>query len=247
MKKRILVLGGTGDSARLIPELAALPNVETIASLAGRTPKPNVPSVGQVRRGGFGGVDGLVQYLKAEKIDLLIDMTHPFAAQITRNASIAAQQVGIPRLVFCRPAWEQVAGDRWVSAADLNAAAALFPVMSDRVFLMIGRQELGAFARVVDCWFLMRMITPPDLDELPKGEVLLDQGPFDLVKETQLLMDYRIGAIVSKNSGGNAAYAKIIAARNLSIPVVMIPRPLLPEGKVVSEVSEVVAWVLRQL
>jgi precorrin-6A/cobalt-precorrin-6A reductase len=247
MKKRILVLGGTGDSARLIPELAALTNVETIASLAGRTPKPNVPSVGQVRRGGFGGVEGLVQYLNAEKIDLLIDMTHPFAAQITSNASIAAQQANIPRLVFCRPAWEQVEGDRWVSATDLNAAAALFPAMSDRVFLTIGRQELGAFARVVNCWFLMRMITPPDLDRLPVGEVLLDQGPFDLVKETQLLMDYGIGAIVSKNSGGNAAYAKIVAARNLSIPVVMIPRPLLPEGEVVSEVSAVVAWVLRQL
>jgi precorrin-6A/cobalt-precorrin-6A reductase len=246
-KTRILVLGGTGDSARLILLLAAMPNVETIASLAGRTPKPNVPSVGQVRMGGFGGVEGLVQYLKTEKIDLLIDMTHPFAAQITSNAAIAAQRASIPRLVFCRPAWDKVAGDRWVSATDLNAAAALFPEMSDRVFLTIGRQELGAFAQVVDCWFLMRMITPPDLDRLPVGEVLLDQGPFDLVKETQLLMDYGIGAIVSKNSGGNAAYAKIIAARNLKIPVVMIPRPLLPEGEVVSEVSAVVAWVLRHL
>ncbi len=247
MKTRILILGGTGDSARLIPQLSALPNVETIASLAGRTPKPNIPSVGQVRMGGFGGVEGLVNYLKTEKIDLLIDMSHPFAAQITRNASIAAQEAGIPRLLFCRPAWEQVEGDRWIMAADLDAAAALFPGLADRVFLTIGRQELGAFARVADCWFLMRMITPPDLAELPTGDVLLDQGPFDLVKETKILQDYAIGAIVSKNSGGNAAYAKIIAARTLGIPIVMIPRPLLPESEVVSEISAVVQWVQRQL
>ena len=103
---RILVLGGTGDSARLIPQLAALPNVELIASLAGRTPKPNIPQVCQVRMGGFGGVDGLVNYLKTEKIGLLLDMTHPFAAQISHNAAIAAESVGIPRLLFCRPAWE---------------------------------------------------------------------------------------------------------------------------------------------
>ncbi len=247
LKTRILVLGGTGDSARLIPQLAALPNVETIASLAGRTPKPNIPSMGQVRMGGFGGIEGLVQYLKTEKIDLLIDMTHPFAAQITRNAAIAAGQVEIPHLLFCRPAWEQVAGDRWIEAVDLAAAAVLFPGMADRVFLTIGRQELGAFADVSDCWFLMRMITPPDLDRIPNGELLLDQGPFDLEKETQILIDYNIGAIVSKNSGGNAAYAKIVAARNLEIPVVMIPRPLLPKGEVVSEISGVMQWVMRQL
>ncbi len=246
MRKRILILGGTGDSARLIPQLAALPNVETIASLAGRTPKPNIPAVGQVRMGGFGGIEGLVNYLKTESIDLLIDMTHPFAAQITQNAAIAAQKVGVPRLVFCRPAWEQEVGDRWIIAPDLDAAAALFPAMADRVFLTIGRQELGAFATVRDCWFLMRMITPPDLAEPPPGEILLDQGPFDLVKETKILRDYGIGAIVSKNSGGNAAYAKIIAARDLGIPVVMIPRPLLPEGAVVSETSAVVEWVRGQ-
>ena len=160
---RILILGGTGDSARLIPQLAALPNVELIASLAGRTPKPNIPNVGQVRMGGFGGVDGLVNYLKTEKIDLLLDMTHPFAAQITHNAAIAAQWVGIPRLVFCRPAWEKEVGDRWITAVDHTAAATLIPEIADRVFLTIGRQELSAFATVVNCWFLMRMITLPSI------------------------------------------------------------------------------------
>ena len=248
---RILILGGTGDSARLIPQLAALANVELIASLAGRTPKPNIPNVGQVgqvRMGGFGGVDGLVNYLKTEKIDLLLDMTHPFAAQITHNASIAAQCVGIPRLVFCRPAWEKEAGDRWITAVDHMAAAKLIPEIADRVFLTIGRQELSAFATIMNCWFLMRMITLPSSTILrPPGEILLDQGPFDLEKETQLLIQYNIGAIVSKNSGGSAAQAKIIAARNLGLPIIMIPRPELPDGDVVSDLQAIVPWVECQI
>jgi precorrin-6A/cobalt-precorrin-6A reductase len=245
---RILILGGTGDSARLIPQLAALPNVELIASLAGRTPKPNIPNVGQVRMGGFGGIDGLVNYLKTEKIDLLLDMTHPFAAQITRNAAIAAQCVGIPRLVFCRPAWEKEAGDRWITAMDHTAAAKLIPEIADRVFLTIGRQELSAFATVVNCWFLMRMITLPSSTILrPPGEILLDQGPFDLEKETELLIQYNIGAIVSKNSGGSAAQAKIVAARHLGLPIIMIPRPELPDGEVVSDLQAIVPWVECQI
>lgn len=244
-KTRILILGGTGDSARLIPQLAALPQVEPIASLAGRTPKPNIPTIAQVRMGGFGGVEGLVNYLKTERIDLLLDMTHPFAAQITYHAALAAHAVDIPRLVFSRPAWEQHPDDRWVFAQDLATAALLFPQMADRVFLTIGRQELSAFAKVRDCWFLMRMITPPAMDQpLPRGQILLDQGPFDVEKEIQLLQSYNIRAIVSKNSGGNAAYAKMIAARHLGIPVVMIPRPPLPPGEIVQDLEAVMSWVM---
>ena len=245
---RILVLGGTGDSARLIPQLAALPNVELIASLAGRTPKPNIPQVCQVRMGGFGGVDGLVNYLKTEKIGLLLDMTHPFAAQISHNAAIAAESVGIPRLLFCRPAWGEEEGDRWITAMDHQAAASLIPGIADRIFLTIGRQELSAFATVMNCWFLMRMITLPSNTTLrPPGEILLDQGPFDLDKEMQLLIHYNIGAIVSKNSGGTAAQAKIIAARHLGLPIIMIPRPKLPDGEVVSNLEAIVPWVQYQI
>ncbi len=245
---RILILGGTGDSARLIPQLVVLPNVEPIASLAGRTPTPNITKVCQTRMGGFGGVDGLVNYLKTEKIDLLLDITHPFAAQISHNAAIAAQRVGIPRLLFCRPAWEKEEGDRWITAVDNNAAARLIPEIADRVFLTIGRQELGAFAEVKDCWFLMRMITPPSITmSRPPGELLLDQGPFNLENETKLLIHHRIGAIVSKNSGGSAAQAKIVAARHLGLPIIMIPRPELPDGEVISDLQAVIPWMQRQL
>jgi precorrin-6A/cobalt-precorrin-6A reductase len=244
--KRVLILGGTGDAAQVINQLADLPQVETIASLAGRTPKPNIPRVGQVRQGGFGGVTGLVAFLRTENIDLLVDATHPFAAQISRNAAAAALTVGIPCVLLDRPGWEQQVGDRWLEVADHQAAAAILPGLADRVFLTIGRQELAAFADLMQLWCLMRMITPPDLP-IPPGEVLLQQGPFSVADEIALMREYRVDAIVSKNSGGAATYAKIIAARELGLPVVMIPRPVLPPGDVVSDVAGVVAWVQRQL
>jgi precorrin-6A/cobalt-precorrin-6A reductase len=243
---RVLILGGTGDAAQAIGQIAALPQVETIASLAGRTPKPNIPSIGTVRMGGFGGVAGLVAFLRDEKIDLLVDATHPFAAQISANAAQAAATVGIPRVLLNRPGWEPVVGDRWIEVADHTAAATILPGLAERIFLTIGRQELAAFADLTQRWFLMRMITPPDVP-IPPGEVILQQGPFSVAAEIALMQQYRVGAIVSKNSGGAATYAKIIAARELGLPVVMIPRPALPEGDVVSDVAAVVAWVQRQL
>jgi precorrin-6A/cobalt-precorrin-6A reductase len=245
---RILILGGTGDSAKLIPQLAALHNVETIASLAGRTPKPNVPIVGRVRLGGFGGVAGLAQYLQDEQVDMLVDMTHPFAVQIKHNAATAAAKVGIPRVLFSRPAWEKHPDDHWIEAKDLEAAAAVLPSVADRVFLTIGRQELSAFSQLRSHWFLMRMITQPEPTlRLPPGEILFDQGPFDVLNETELLKKYNIGAIVSKNSGGNAAYAKVIAAREMGMPIVMIPRPPLPEGDVVPDLERAVDWVKAKM
>ena len=245
---RILILGGTGDSAKLIPQLAALPNVETIASLAGRTPKPNVPIVGRVRLGGFGGVAGLAQYMKDEQVDLLVDVTHPFAVQIKLNAAMAASNVGVPRVLFSRSPWVRHPDDYWIEAGTLEEAADKLPEIADRVFLTIGRQELSVFSKLRSHWFLMRMITQPEPTlRLPPGEILLDQGPFDVAHEKELLAHYRIGAIVSKNSGGNAAYAKIIAAREMGMPVVMIPRPPLPEGDVVADLDGAVAWVKQHM
>ncbi len=246
MTTRILILGGTGDAAQVIQQLANLAQVETIAALAGRTPKPNIPSVGTVRMGGFGGVTGLVDFLQAETIDLLVDATHPFAAQISANAAQAAAIVGIPRVLLNRPGWAREVDDRWIEVADHAAAAAILPGLAERIFLTIGRQELAAFADLTQLWFLMRMITPPD-GPIPPGEVILQQGPFAVADEIALIREYRVGAIVSKNSGGAATYAKIIAARELGLPVVMIPRPVLPDGDLVSDVAAAVAWVMWQL
>lgn len=225
--------------------LAERPDWEVMASLAGRTQQPSLPAV-QTRVGGFGGAAGLATYLQENSIDVLIDATHPFAAQISWNAAIAANTAQIPRLMLLRPAWEKVSGDRWLEVDSHAAAAAGLPGLAERIFLTIGRQELGAFAHLRDLWFLMRSIDPPP-PELPQppGKLLCDRGPFLLENERSLLVQYRIGAIVSKNSGGEATYAKIIAARELGLPVVMVQRPLMPTGEKVSTVQAVMEWLDR--
>ncbi|MBD2364721.1 cobalt-precorrin-6A reductase [Anabaena minutissima FACHB-250] len=244
---RVLILGGTGDAAELTARVANIPGIEAIASLAGRTREPSVPE-GNVRIGGFGGVSGLANYLCQMQVDLLIDATHPFASQISWNAAAAANQVNIPRLMLIRPPWEKVVGYRWVEVDNHQAAAKVLEKQAKRVFLTVGRQELGAFAHLKNIWFLMRMIDPPGADALvPSGVILCDRGPFALENERQILIQHNIDTIVSKNSGGNATYAKIVAARELGIQVVMINRPPLPPGEQVADVDGAVTWLLDQI
>ncbi|MGB3652595.1 MAG: cobalt-precorrin-6A reductase [Rivularia sp. (in: cyanobacteria)] len=237
---KILILGGTQEAAELALKAANLPHIEVKLSFAGRTSQVASKNY---RIGGFGGVAGLTQYLEVEKIDLLIDATHPFAAKISQNAAIAAEKVGLPRLMLVRSAWESVTGDRWIEVENIQAAAAILPGLAKRVFLTIGRQELTAFA-LVNVWFLMRAIEKPSPDiVLPKGLLLLDRGPFDKDLEKQLLHKYNIDTVVSKNSGGDATYAKIIAARELGIKVVMVKRAMLPQGELVEDVESALEWV----
>jgi precorrin-6A/cobalt-precorrin-6A reductase len=240
---RVLILGGTGEAAALAARVATIPGIEAIASLAGRTREPSVPS-GNVRIGGFGGVAGLVVYLRQMQIDVLIDATHPFANQISFNAAAAANEVRIPRLMVIRPPWEKIEGDRWIEVESNTAAAAVLENQAKRVFLTVGRQELATFAHLKDIWFLMRMIDPPGEDALvPPGVILCDRGPFALDKEREILLKYNIDAIVSKNSGGDATYAKIIAARELGVQVVMVNRPAVPAGEQVTDIDSAVTWL----
>ncbi|OCQ96954.1 cobalt-precorrin-6A reductase [Nostoc sp. MBR 210] len=244
---RVLILGGTTEAAELGARVATMDGIEAIASLAGRTREPSLPS-GNVRIGGFGGVDGLVEYLHQMKVDVLIDATHPFANQISYNAAAAANEVGIPRLMLIRPAWEKTTGDRWIEVDSNAAAADILPNQAKRVFLTVGRQELSTFAHLQDIWFLMRMIDPPGKDALvPPGIILCDRGPFILENERKILVQHNIDTIVSKNSGGDATYAKIIAARELGVQVVMVKRPSVPVGEQVADVDGAVAWLLNQL
>ena len=245
--KRLLILGGTGDGVELASQATKIPGVEVISSLAGRTITPK-SLVGAVRIGGFGGEAGLVEYLQTEQIDLLIDATHPFAAQISGNAAGAARQVGIPWLMLIRPGWERLPQDDWIEVGRIEAAVTAIPASAKRIFLTIGRQQVALFAGLTNKWCLIRSIDPPDSSILlPPGEVLLDRGPFSLEQELQLLRDYRIEAIVSKNSGGDATYAKIIAARELGIPVIMVQRPIVPEGDVVTSVSGAIEWLIETI
>ena len=245
--KRVLILGGTGDAAQLVAQASALPGIEVITSLAGRVRQPVTPA-GRVRIGGFGGAEGLINYIGDQHIDLLVDATHPFAAQMSHHAATAALACGLPHLMLVRPAWAPVAGDRWLAVESIAAAVEILPEVARRVFLTIGRQELAAFAPLQELWFLMRMIDPPVPDTpVPPGTLVLARGPFALEDERQLLRTYAIEAIVSKNSGGDATYAKITAARELSLPVVMIERPPLPEGERVADVEQALVWLAGHL
>ncbi|MEG5234427.1 cobalt-precorrin-6A reductase [Microcoleus sp. AT9b-C3] len=255
MKKRLLILGGTGDAAELAVRASQIAEIEVVSSLAGRTQQPFTPKTGSVRIGGFGGAAGLAAFLLDRAalgvdrpIDFLIDATHPFAAQISANAAVAAAECNVPYLMLVRPAWERVEGDRWIDVAGHSEAARALLGQSQRVFLTIGRQELAAFAGLDAIWFLMRAIDPPALNSpIPNGKLLLARGPFSLEEERQLLLEYEIDTIVSKNSGGGATYAKIVAARELGIPVVMVQRPRIADVEQVADVEGAIAWLVKQL
>jgi precorrin-6A/cobalt-precorrin-6A reductase len=216
---RVLILGGTSEARALA---GRLPGGTVISSLAGRTSTPLLPP-GAVRIGGFGGVDGLAAYLRASDIDVLVDATHPFAARISANAAAATARTGVPLLVLRRPGWVEGPGDDWRRVPDLAAAAAQLPQLGHRVFLTTGRQGLAAFADRDDCWFLARSVEPPAPPMPRRMTTLLDRGPFTLDGERHLLREHRIDVLVSKDSGGSAA--KLTAARERSIPVLLIDRP----------------------
>jgi precorrin-6A/cobalt-precorrin-6A reductase len=222
---RALLLGGTSEAWELAASLAARPDVITISSLAGRVQQPRVPQ-GIVRIGGFGGVKGLIGFLQTEQIGAVIDATHPFAVRISRNAEDACRELGLPLFALGRKEWSSSEKDDWHEVADCYDAAELVDRTAGRVFLSIGRQELEAFAGCRRASFLIRAIEKPEAPLPVNHTLLLERGPFDLDHELNLLRKYSIERVVSKNSGGSGTYAKIVAARMLKIPVVMIRRPV---------------------
>jgi precorrin-6A/cobalt-precorrin-6A reductase len=241
----VLILGGTAEAAELAAYLVRLPALAVISSLAGRTTAPKLPP-GEVRIGGFGGVDGLAAYLQSAAIDLVVDATHPFAENISRNAASAVQITGIPLLVLRRAPWPRVAGDVWHEVHDVHQAVEFIGTQTRRVLLAIGRQQAAQFAACLNAWFLIRCIDSPGGPLPVRHEVLLERGPFDLKHERDIFRAHSIDLIVSKNSGGAAAYAKIEAARELSVPVLMIGRPELPHSLRVETVLEALRWIERR-
>ena len=221
---RVLLLGGTGEAAAIAARLSGRPDLTIISSLAGRVIQPTLP-VGEVRIGGFGGVDGLLEFLSIQRIDAIIDATHPYAARMSRHAQIACERAGLPLIAFVRPEWTPQAGERWLAVPDFAAAALLVDLEQNRILLAIGRQELAAFSACSHAFFLVRSIERPDVPLPPRSELLLSRGPFLLEQERALLRDHAITHVVSKNSGGLATYAKIEAARSLGVSIVIIERP----------------------
>ena len=236
---RILLLGGTGEAAELAAQLASRNDLEFISSFAGRVSCPKYP-IGAVRVGGFGGIEGLISYLIMESISVVVDATHPFSVGISRNSEVACARLGLPLIALVRPAWQKQKNDLWHEVITYADAAEFVNRKKGRVFLSIGRQEVGSFAACNDAWFLIRAIEAPT-GQLPQHhEILLQRGPFDLKEESQLLRDYSIDHIVSKNSGGSGTYTKIEAARLLGIPVVMVQRPTKHTASAVETVDQVV-------
>jgi precorrin-6A/cobalt-precorrin-6A reductase len=236
---RVLILGGTAEALRLAEACAQRPKLSVTTSLAGRTRAPATPP-GELRVGGFGGVDGLARYLRAHAIERLVDATHPFAAQIGRNALEACRATGVPRIRLLRPPWQRQPGDRWTEVASLAAAARRLP-QHGRVFLSVGSRDLEAFAGLAP-WFLVRSIEPP-ATLLGQAHWLGARGPFGLADELALLREHAIDLLVTKASGGDATYPKLAAARALGLPVIMVRRPPAPPGAVVDSVAAVLAWL----
>lgn len=227
MSPHVLVLGGTTEARRLAAELAARPGVRVTTSLAGRVSRPGALD-GDVRVGGFGGADGLARWLREHRVDAVVDATHPFAAAITANAARAAAATGIPAVVLRRPGWTPGPDDRWHWAGSLPEAAALLPSLGRRVFLTTGRLGLSAFAHLSELHFLVRTVEPPEPPMPQDMEVLLTRGPFTPDDELALLRAHRVDVLVTKDSGGEATAAKLTAARDLALPVVVVRRPPLP-------------------
>ncbi len=245
---KILILGGTSEASTLAAQVLARSGdrVDVVSSFAGRVEGLRPPP-GKIRIGGFGGVEGLVSYIKKESIGLLVDATHPFAHRMSRNAHEAADCAGVPRLVLWRPPWPRHPLDRWIEVDGIEAAAHALFHLGRRVWLTVGAGELAPFATVPDRWFLVRLIEAKA--PLPLGDHLMieGRGPFPLETERALIRHHRIDVLVSKASGGDATYAKIEAAREANLPVVMVRRPLPEPGERLESVAEAVDWILARL
>ena len=242
----ILILGGTAEARRLAATLAARP-VRVITSLAGRTSAPkDLP--GEIRIGGFGGVTGLSRYLAVEDITCLVDATHPFAETISRNATLACAEWQVPKLRFERAAWKPVRGDQWHHAPDLESAARILPTLGQHALLTVGSHDLAFFRLVTGAALTARMIETPPPETCPDNcRILLERGPFDPPHEKALLSGLEIDLLVTKNSGGDMTSAKLQAARELGIPVLMVDRPAPQPGPLTRSVAEATDWIDKLL
>jgi precorrin-6A/cobalt-precorrin-6A reductase len=236
----VVVLGGTGE-ARALAALLVEAGLRVVSTLAGRVREPRLPD-GEVRVGGFGGPERLAEWLIAEHADAVVDATHPFAERISHSAAAAAHLAGVPLLLLRRPGWTPRDGDDWRWVASLGEAADLLPSVGERVFLTTGRQGLAAFASS-PLWFLVRCVDPPGPPVPERMALLLSRGPYSLDGELDLMRAHRIDVLVTKDSGGAHTEAKLAAARELQLPVVVVRRPAPPDVPMVTSVEDAVSWL----
>jgi precorrin-6A/cobalt-precorrin-6A reductase len=163
---------------------------------------------------------------------------------MSANAIVACETAGVPLLALERAPWQRLPGDRWIEVDDVIAAVETLGREARRVFLGIGRQHLRAFAASPQHAYLVRFVDPPrDPLPLPNAEVIVARGPFERAGDRTMLENFGADIVVARNAGGSAASAKIEAARDLALPVVMIRRPFIPERRTVETVAEVLSWL----
>jgi len=246
--KELLILGGTSEASVLARAVIARfgETLNLTTSLAGRTQRPSsLP--GRIRIGGFGGAAGLAAYLTEHGVDRLIDATHPFAARISTAARLACEEARVPRLLLLRPPWRRHPFDRWIEVDSMAAAAEIVGRFGRRAFLTVGAGEVSCFATPAGVHFLVRLIDPPKRPlPLRSYEVVVGRGPFALAEERHRLKRHAIDVLVCKASGGAATEAKILAARELGLPVIMVQRPPPEPGDAVETVEAAVDWLARE-
>jgi precorrin-6A/cobalt-precorrin-6A reductase len=240
---RILILGGTAEARLLAGRLAERADLDVTLSLAGRTVAPVAQPV-PVRSGGFGGAAGLADYLVRERIDALIDATHPYATVISANAAAAAQKTAVPFVGLRRTPWVARAGDHWTEVSDVGEAVRALGQQPRRVFVALGRNELAPFVSAPQHFYLVRSVDPvePPLP-LPQVTYVTGRGPFAEADDRALMTTHGVDAVIAKNSGGAATYGKIAAARALGIDVIMLRRPPPLDGPAVETVEDAIAWL----
>ena len=265
MQKQILLLGGSSEAFTLAQTLEQHPKFQVISSLAGRTSLPRKP-VGTYRTGGFGGLDGLITYIQTNAIEAIIDATHPFATKMSQTAHQAALTTNTPILHLWRPTWQKTPDDTWIEVGTMQEAATALQTKLSPAFLTIGRLELAPFLSRPDIDFLVRAIEPPKKSEQknqspPQSQeqqgqeqdwptnfsFIYAKGPFNESQERELIEKHNIKTIITKNSGGPAAYAKLEVARELNLPVIMVNRPPKPNGPTVATVDEAINWLEKTL
>jgi precorrin-6A/cobalt-precorrin-6A reductase len=246
--KRLLILGGTSEARLLAQEALAAhgQSLDVITSWAGRTGRaPDV--AGLTRVGGFGGTAGLVDYIKTETIDMVIDATHPFAETISDHAYDACVIAEVPRLLLVRPPWRMPPDAKWVDVEDMAAAAEAIAQFARRAFLSTGKQTIEAFTEVENVWLLVRLIDPPPEPlALTDYEITCGRPPFSLADEKSLMQTHNIDTLVSKSSGGEMP-AKIVAAVEMQLPIVLVAPPPPPPGNRATSIADALAWIKQQL
>ena len=242
MPPNLLILGGTTEATALAKAVYEA-GLRGMISFAGRVERPVRQPLPR-RIGGFGGTDGFAAFLTTEAITHVVDATHPFAVQMSHNAVLGCAKAGVPLIALTRPPWRPHAGDRWQHVPDMPGAVDALRCPARRVMLAVGRMHLPDFAPNPQHFYLLRLVDPPKTPPpFPDHEVIVSRGPFTVDDDVALMKRHKIDLVVSKNSGGTGAYAKIEAARRLSLPVLMIDRPALPDRSEARTPAEVMGWI----